>query len=342
MSDSGLPRRLEETRPLSSAPGQRRESRWRVETAALRVPDSLSCAQPGPSTRRRRSRARSTGPSEPRRSAPPSALGTRRPASRPLSLARLAPSQAPPPPRRGATQACAAPRLSGGRVLPRPCRTGCRSDIATAHCITALMRWRSRRAVSGLWCQRGLSISSTSALVTSETGRSPIRGNACRSRLAGQSLACLGLRQPARFCSSTREALTAKVRMPRARRLSAIGSPSARASRRLARACSRASSSVTIGKLPSPSSHRRSADHEPLKQVPAAGRMDLAVEAVAVGTDRPRRLDERSRLREHSSRCGLQGCRSVFGCGMTHHMLHHPMGDGGVPCERVELGPTLA
>ena len=162
MSDSGLPRRLEETRPLSSAPGQRRESRWRVETAALRVPDSLSCAQPGPSTRRRRSRARSTGPSEPRRSAPPSALGTRRPASRPLSLARLAPSQAPPPPRRGATQACAAPRLSGGRVLPRPCRTGCRSDIATAHCITALMRWRSRRAVSGLWCQRGLSISSTS------------------------------------------------------------------------------------------------------------------------------------------------------------------------------------
>ena len=72
------------------------------------------------------------------------------------------------------------------------------NSIATAHCNTALMRWRTGRAVSALACQMGVRISSTSPLVTSETGRSPKRGKTYRFRLAGQSCACYGLRQPGR------------------------------------------------------------------------------------------------------------------------------------------------
>ena len=59
------------------------------------------------------------------------------------------------------------------------------------------MRWRTRRAVSALACQMGLRISSTSPLVTSETGRSPIRRKAYSFRLLHQSCACFSLRQPA-------------------------------------------------------------------------------------------------------------------------------------------------
>ena len=38
--------------------------------------------------------------------------------------------------------------------------------------MTALMRWRTRRAVAGRSCQTFRSVSTTSALVTSETGSS--------------------------------------------------------------------------------------------------------------------------------------------------------------------------
>ena len=89
--------------------------------------------------------------------------------------------------------------------------------------------------------QRGVRISSTSALVTSETGNAPMRGKAYRSKLRNQFLGVAEVRHPARFCSTTRFAASAKVGMPMARCFSARGFSPARASLRLSSACSRAS-----------------------------------------------------------------------------------------------------
>ena len=122
--------------------------------------------------------------------------------------------------------------------------------------MTVLMRWRTRRAVAGRSCQTLRSVSTTSALVTSETGSLPSRGKAKRSMLDSQSLPCLGLRQPGRICARTASAAAAKVGMLLRRRFSASGSPPARASLRLASAAARASLSGTSGKPPSPSSRR--------------------------------------------------------------------------------------
>ena len=51
------------------------------------------------------------------------------------------------------------------------------------------MRRRTRRAVSAFRCQMGVRISSTSALVTSETGALPMREKAYRFRLDSHSRA---------------------------------------------------------------------------------------------------------------------------------------------------------
>ena len=51
------------------------------------------------------------------------------------------------------------------------------------HSSTARRRWRTRRALGAFVCQMGERISSTSALVTSETGILPMRGKANRLRL---------------------------------------------------------------------------------------------------------------------------------------------------------------
>ena len=53
-----------------------------------------------------------------------------------------------------------------------------RNSIATAHSSTVRMRWLTRRAVCAFSCQIGVRISSTSALVTSQIRRFPIRGKA--------------------------------------------------------------------------------------------------------------------------------------------------------------------
>ena len=49
--------------------------------------------------------------------------------------------------------------------------------------MTVLMRWRTRRAVAGRTCQTDRSASTTSALVTSDTGSLPSRGKANRVML---------------------------------------------------------------------------------------------------------------------------------------------------------------
>ena len=125
------------------------------------------------------------------------------------------------------------------------------------HSNTARMRWRTSLAVAALTCQIGERISSTSAVLTSETGRSPTRGNTYRSMLRHQLWTWCRPRQPPRFCSRTRRAASANVGTPWTRRLSASGSPPERASMRLARACSRALASGTSVAAPSPSSRRR-------------------------------------------------------------------------------------
>ena len=56
-------------------------------------------------------------------------------------------------------------------------------SMATAHSRTARRRWRTHRAVGAFVCQMGERISSTSELVTSETGILPMRGKAYRLRL---------------------------------------------------------------------------------------------------------------------------------------------------------------
>ena len=53
-----------------------------------------------------------------------------------------------------------------------------RNSIATAHSNTARMRCWMQRAMTAFRCQMGVRISSTSALVISETGILPIRGKA--------------------------------------------------------------------------------------------------------------------------------------------------------------------
>ena len=113
------------------------------------------------------------------------------------------------------------------------------------------------RLVSAFVCQMGARISSTSALVTSETGIFPMRGKAYRSKVKIQSRPCARLRQPACFCSTTRAVASAKLGTPCLRRFSASGSPPSRASLRLASAFSRASARETSATLPSPSSRRR-------------------------------------------------------------------------------------
>ena len=50
--------------------------------------------------------------------------------------------------------------------------------MAIAHFITAPIRCRTRRAVSGLSCQMGVRTASTSPVVTADTGIVPMRGNA--------------------------------------------------------------------------------------------------------------------------------------------------------------------
>ena len=63
-----------------------------------------------------------------------------------------------------------------------------RQSMAMAYSSTARMRKCTVRAVGAFACQMGVRISSTSALVTSETGTSPMRGKAWSSRLRSQFL----------------------------------------------------------------------------------------------------------------------------------------------------------
>ena len=66
------------------------------------------------------------------------------------------------------------------------------------------MRWRTSRAVAAFTCHIGERISSTSIVLTSDTGRLPMRGNAYRSMLRHQCRACHRPREPpgGRFLSA--------------------------------------------------------------------------------------------------------------------------------------------
>ena len=70
--------------------------------------------------------------------------------------------------------------------------------MATAHSMTARIRWRSFLGSAALSCQIGARSPITSALVTFETGISPMRGKTWRSRLFSETCACRVQRQPGR------------------------------------------------------------------------------------------------------------------------------------------------
>ena len=186
----------------------------------------------------------------PRRPSPPSAPGTRTPARPPCPAPPPAPSRWPPPPRCGAGPSGAGRHGAGNRAPAGAGRTGCPFSSPWRWPIPAPRGCGDERSgPSAASHARWVRISSTSALVTSETGTLPILGKAWISRLGCQFLGTTALRHPARFCSITRRAASANVGMPTERRFSAIGSPPVRASLRLA--------SETRATLPSPSSRFR-------------------------------------------------------------------------------------
>ena len=127
-----------------------------------------------------------------------------------------------------------------------------------------LERRRRRRFPHGLDGRRRLRVPRGARVFPERRRSSPPRP--APSRCAGRRAApdCeasssreANSRHPARFCPTTRLAASAKVGIPTERRCSASGSPPARASLRLASACSRASANETRATLPSPISRFR-------------------------------------------------------------------------------------
>ena len=89
-----------------------------------------------------------------------------------------------------------------------------RQPTATAHSSTARMRMWTNRAVCPFLCQIAARISSTSALMTCETGTFPVHGKAWSSSVRNQFIAYAALHHPARLSSTTSRAAWAKVGMP--------------------------------------------------------------------------------------------------------------------------------
>ena len=197
----------------------------------------------------------------------------RQPDGRLSGLRRPAPSRWPRP-----RPCCAAP---AGASRCRSARRGPAAHpiawvvVALVHgdrplSSTDRMRWRTSLAVAALTCQIGVRISSTSVVLTSETGRRPMRGKAYRSMLRIQFCACHPPRQWSRFCSSTRWAASANVGTPWTWRLSARGSPPDRASIRLAEGQLAGLGERGRAAAPSPSSRRRHRVHGLAPRNPSA------------------------------------------------------------------------
>ena len=104
------------------------------------------------------------------------------------------------------------------------------------------------------------------------------------------------MRQPSRFCSSTRMAASAKVGMPSARRFSASGSPPRRASLRLASAFSRASAKGNEGNAAESELTAAASDQEALNPAAGSAGLDEQVQSVSIGVSAGRSgADEGSR-----------------------------------------------
>ena len=116
------------------------------------------------------------------------------------------------------------------------------------------MRWRTFCAVACLFVQMGSSTAITSAVVIPSMSFPPSCGQAYSRSVVCQLSAFLPPAfHAALWMASTVATASSKVGTPGARRAAGRGSPPERATRRLARARSRASASGTREKLPRPS-----------------------------------------------------------------------------------------
>ena len=130
--------------------------------------------------------------------------------------------------------------------------------------------------------RRARSVSITSALVTSETGSCPMRGNANRVRLDIQSLPYFGLRQPGCIWVQTCSTAAAKVGVRWRRRFSASGSPPAAGELAVGEGERAGLLERDEREAAEPEFAAASADGDPLDPTPAAGRLDVEVQALAV------------------------------------------------------------
>ena len=122
-------------------------------------------------------------------------------------------------------------------------------SIATAHRVTALMRWRTRRAVSGFSCEMEPRSWRTWALVTVGTGRWGDAGEHLPFEAAGQARASLGVAAVGPPLLEDARRSVGERGHGGGRAASRPGDrPRLGASRRLARAWARASLTGTSGK----------------------------------------------------------------------------------------------
>ena len=157
-----------------------------------------------------------------------------------------------------------------------------RSCMAMAQSMTALMRWRTRRAVSGRTCQMRRSVASTSALVTSHTGMRPMTREHV-ARQARQPVAgVLGIAPAAMLVGpdplgGLGEGGHAPGALLLGQWVAAAACDLAFGDRQGARFLERDEREGAEAQLAPPA-----ADDQPLDPAPRAARLDLQVEAVAV------------------------------------------------------------
>ena len=128
--------------------------------------------------------------------------------------------------------------------------------------------------------ERGFS--STSALVTSDTGIFPMRGKAYRSKVKIHSRPCARLRQPPCFCSTTRAVASAKLGTPCAttllgKRVAALACQPAVGQRLLPGLGERDQRDAAEPELAAPAP-----DHQALNPAPGSARLDEEVQTIAV------------------------------------------------------------
>jgi len=222
---------------------------------------------------------------------------------------------------------------------PRSHGLSVRCSMAILHSSTARMRWRRRRAVSGFASQIGVQTASTSALVTSETGRLPMRQGVVFQALEPVGRLS-GAVQPVPFCSTTVAATSARVDMPRKRpavrqRVAARAGERALGEGLLAGLGERDEMDAAESEFVLPA-----ADDKALDPASGPGTLDVEVEAIAVGVRLRRVRSGRKRRRVGCGGAGPWAWSSDIGRAVAPHVVWASRKHPGAP-ERRELAARL-